>query len=171
VRAAPRDDHFSLGYAEGMASPRARRFRVNQTEVEKRLWSRLRNRGLLGLKFRRQVPLGDFVADFVCADHALVVELDGGQHASSQVRDDRRTAWLEARGWRVLRFWNNEVNENIDGVLQVIAGACGTDVNDPRSGPHRRPHPGPLPQGEGEGTSRARPRRMLSRGYAPGQRD
>jgi very-short-patch-repair endonuclease len=143
-----------------MASPTARRLRANQTEVEKRLWSRLRDRGLFGIKFRRQVPLGPFVVDFVCADHALVVEPDGGQHASPEAADDRRTAWLESRGWRVIRFWNNDVSENIEGVLQVIAGACGIDVDDPR--------PGPLPRGEGEGAvSAKRPRRMLSRGYAP----
>jgi very-short-patch-repair endonuclease len=144
-----------------MASVTARRLRANQTEVEKRLWSRLRDRGLRGLKFRRQVPLGDFVADFVCADHALVIELDGGQHASSEVADERRTDWLKSRGWRAIRFWNNEVSENIDGVLHAIAGACGVDPD--------RPHPDPLPRGEGEGvsTSAHRSRRMLSRGYAP----
>jgi very-short-patch-repair endonuclease len=146
-----------------MATAKARRPRANQTEVEKRRWSRLRDRGLLGLKFRRQVPLGDFVVDFVCADHALVVEVDGGQHTSSEAGDDRRTAWLESRGWRVIRFWNNEVNENIDGVLHAIAGACGIDVADP--------HPGPPPGGEGEEKSGGlRPRRMLSRGLAPRER-
>jgi very-short-patch-repair endonuclease len=69
-----------------MATATARRLRANQTDVEKRLWARLRNRGLLGLKFRRQVPLGDFVADFVCTDHALVVELDGGQQRPQRRR-------------------------------------------------------------------------------------
>jgi len=157
-----------------MAIATARRLRANQTEVEKRLWSRLRDRGLFSLKFRRQVPLGPFVADFVCAEQALVVELDGGQHSSSEASDDRRTAWLESRGWRVIRFWNNQANENIEGVLHVIAGACGINVD--------HPHPGPLPGGEGEETGRlpggegegksggTRPRRMLSRGYAPSKR-
>jgi very-short-patch-repair endonuclease len=142
----------------------ARRLRANQTDVEKRLWSRLRDRGLLGLKFRRHVPLGDFVADFVCADHAVVVELDGGQHASSEVTDDRRTVWLKSHGWRVIRFWNNEVNENIDGVLRAKACACGIDLD--------RPHPDPLPRGEGEEQpAPARTsRRMLSRGFAPRNR-
>jgi very-short-patch-repair endonuclease len=147
-----------------MASQTARRLRANQTEIEKRLRSRLRNRGLLGLKFRRQVPLGDFVADFVYAEQALVIELDGGQHASSEAADDRRTAGLRARGWRVIRFWNNEVNENNEGVLIAIAGACGIDVDSP--------HPDPLPKGEGEarralGETGGRKRSMLSRGYAP----
>jgi very-short-patch-repair endonuclease len=158
-----------------MPTATARRLRANQTDVEKRLWSRLRNRGLLGLKFRRQVPLGDFVADFVCADHALVIELDGGQHASSEARDDPRTAWLESRGWRVIRFWNNEINENLEGVLLVIAEACGIALDDPHPAPPRRPHPGPLPQGEGEvrcalRKNPVRSRRMLSRGYAPRER-
>jgi very-short-patch-repair endonuclease len=153
-----------------MPAATARRLRANQTDVEKRLWSQLRNRGLLGLKFRRQVPLGDFVADFVCADHALVVELDGGQHAASEAMDNRRTAWLESRGWRVIRFWNNEVNENVDGMLQMIAAACEIDVDHPHSEKHRRPHPGPLSQGEGEARAKpGRSRRMLSRGYAPRQ--
>jgi very-short-patch-repair endonuclease len=154
-----------------MATATARCLRANQTDVEKRLWARLRNRGLLGLKFRRQVPLGDFVADFVCADHALVVELDGGQHASSEISDDRRTAWLEARGWQVVRFWNNEVYENFDGVLTVIARTCGLNPDEAQPALARRPHPNPLPQGEGEArTSSGRPRRMLSRGFAPRQR-
>jgi very-short-patch-repair endonuclease len=132
-----------------MASQTARRLRVDQTEVEKQLWSRLRNRGLLGLKLGRQGPLGDLVADFVCADQALVVELDGGRHASSEAADE---------------FWNNEVGENIEGVLIAIAGACGINVGDP--------HPSPLPEGGGEARPRlrersARPRRMLSRYYPP----
>jgi very-short-patch-repair endonuclease len=165
-----------------MATATARRLRANQTDVEKRLWARLRNRGLLGLKFRRQVPLGDFVADFVCTDHALVVELDGGQHASSEISDDRRTVWLEARDWRFIRFWNNEVNENLDGVLTVIARIFGLNPDEAQPALDRRPHPDPLPEGEGEvrsalprgegeaRTSPGRSRRMLSRGFAPGGR-
>src|SRR5258708_19172250 len=145
-----------------MASVTARRLRANQTEVEKRLWSRLRDRGLSGLKFRRQVPLGPFVADFVCADHALIVERDGGQHSTSEGVDRRRTAWLESRGWRVIRFWNNDVGENIEGVLQVIAGACGIDVDNP--------HPDPLPEGEGRKSRGLRPWRVLTPGFAPRRR-
>ncbi|HEX3499111.1 MAG TPA: DUF559 domain-containing protein [Stellaceae bacterium] len=81
-----------------MATATARRLRANLTE-ERRLWSRLRNRGLLGLKFRRQVPLSHFVADFVCADHALVIELDGGQHASSVVGViEGPRGWIHAVG-------------------------------------------------------------------------
>jgi very-short-patch-repair endonuclease len=146
----------------------ARRLRADRPDVEKRLWSRLRDRGLLGLKFHRQVPLGDFVADFVCAvKHRLLSSMVAGT-------PHRRLGTIgEPRGWRVIRFWSNEVNENIEGVLQAIATACGIDVDPPRShphfGPHRRPHPDPLPQGEGEGARRAG-RRMLSCGYAPCRR-
>jgi very-short-patch-repair endonuclease len=151
-----------------MPAATARRLRANQTDVEKRLWSRLRNRGLLGRKFRRQVPRGGGGAPGVCGPHPRLGVLDGGRHAASEAMDNRRTAWLESRGWRVIRFWNNEVNENIDGVPQMIAAACGIDVDHPHSEKHRRPHPGPLPQGEGEARAKpGRPRRMLSRGYAP----
>jgi very-short-patch-repair endonuclease len=146
-----------------MVSVTARRLRANQADVEKRLWSRLRDRGLFGLKFRRQVPLGPFVADFVCVDYCLIVELDGGQHSSSEEADRQRTAWLESRGWRVLRFWNNDIGENLDGVLRVIAGACGIHVHGPRPDPLR------LEEGEERETS-GRPRRMLSRGFAPRRR-
>ncbi len=102
---------------------RARRLRAVGTEVERRLWARLRNRQLGGAKFRRQHPLGDYVVDFVCRESCLVVELDGGQHGEDTQRraDARRTEYLESLGYRVLRFWNNEVIENIEGVLQRIA--------------------------------------------------
>jgi very-short-patch-repair endonuclease len=121
----------------------ARHLRVNQTDVERRIWFRLRDRRLFGLEFRRQVPIGPFIGDFVCREHSLIVELDGGQHASRIVADDRRTEWLERHGWRVIRFWNNDVIENIDGVLWRIAEACGVNPDSP--------HPDPLPQaGEGE---------------------
>jgi very-short-patch-repair endonuclease len=97
---------------------RARALRRAATEAEMRLWSVLRNRGV-GAKFRRQVPLGPFVADFACASARLVIELDGGQHAES-VRDARRDAWLAAEGWTVVRYWNSDVMTNLDGVLADI---------------------------------------------------
>lgn len=100
----------------------ARRLRRDQTSVEQKLWSRLRDRQLEGHKFRRQVPLGRFIVDFSCYDARLVIELDGGQHAEAaeSTADGERTQWLEGRGFRVLRFWNNEVEENLDGVLVRI---------------------------------------------------
>ena len=98
----------------------ARRLRRNQTDAERILWFRLRDRRLDGWKFRRQVPIDRFVADFVCAEGKLIVELDGGQHERDKERDAERTDALEAMGYLVLRFWNNDVMRNIDGVLQTI---------------------------------------------------
>ena len=100
---------------------RARELRKNQTDVEAKLWSRLRGRQVAGAKFRRQYAIGYFIADFCCYEQRLVVELDGGQHAEAGAFDQRRTEFLVAEGYRVLRFWNNEVTENIDGVLGRIS--------------------------------------------------
>jgi very-short-patch-repair endonuclease len=106
---------------ELMTISRARELRRNQTEVEKRLWAKLRAWQLGGAKFRRQQPIGPYIADFVCFERKLIVELDGGQHAATVAADERRTAWLESQGFRVMRFWNNDVIENIEGVLETIA--------------------------------------------------
>ncbi len=89
------------------------------TDAERRLWSVLRSRRLLGYKFRRQRPIGPFIVDFACIEHRLVVEADGGQHLESNY-DARRTAWLEARGWRVMRFWNNDILANTEGVQEAV---------------------------------------------------
>jgi very-short-patch-repair endonuclease len=97
-----------------MPNLRARTLRATMTDAERRLWSVLRSRRLQGYKFRRQRPIGPFIADFACIEHRLVVEADGGQHLEGEY-DARRTAWLEARGWRVLRFWNNEILANTEG--------------------------------------------------------
>ena len=99
---------------------RQRTLRRNATEVEKRLWSRLRNRQLDGIKFRRQTPIGRYIVDFVSESEKLIVELDGGQHAQQMEADTERTQTLESMGYIVIRFWNNEVIENIDGVLMEI---------------------------------------------------
>ncbi len=104
---------------------RARALRVNQTQVEARLWAALRDRRLGGWKWKRQVPLGAYVADFVCAELMLVVELDGGQHFEAGVYDARRTAYLERLGYRVLRFWNAALIEDSDAVCDTILRACG----------------------------------------------
>jgi very-short-patch-repair endonuclease len=108
-----------------MTGGRPQELRRNQTDAERFLWSRLRNRALAGHKFRRQVRLGGFIVDFVCFERQLVVELDGGQHAecSHQIKDHARTAWLVSQGYRVLRFWNNEILDNIEGVLVTITEA------------------------------------------------
>jgi very-short-patch-repair endonuclease len=123
----------------------ARELRVNQTEAEKRLWYRLRNRQIGGAKFRRQAPIGRYIVDFVCFELKLVIELDGGQHASPTKYDEGRTAWLKAREFKIIRFWNNEVIENMDGVWQRIEEEISG-----RASVARPPHPIPLPQGERE---------------------
>ena len=88
------------------------------TDAERRLWSRLRDRQL-GVNFRRQAPLERYVLDFVCFSERLVIEVDGGQHADSAV-DQIRDAWMKGQGFRTLRFWNNDVLENTDGVVEAI---------------------------------------------------
>ena len=99
-------------------TPIARKLRADPTEAEKRLWSRLRS-AQLGAKFTRQFPIGNFVVDFACRSLRLAIELDGGQHADSAT-DGARTRVIEAHGYRVIRFWNNDVLANTDGVLTVI---------------------------------------------------
>src|SRR5690349_10328203 len=101
----------------------ARRLRVDQTDAEHRLWSRLRGRQLDGFKFRRQHSIGPFVADFFCLEAKLVVELDGSQHADQLEQDERRTEYIREAGYAVLRIWNHEVISEIDAVLQRIADA------------------------------------------------
>ena len=101
---------------------RARRLRHDSTDAERKLWYCLRARSIDGAKFVRQEPIGPYVVDFVCRARRLVIEVDGGQHATD-TRDAARSQWLAARGYRVLRFWNNEVLRNLDGVLEVIAAA------------------------------------------------
>jgi very-short-patch-repair endonuclease len=119
----------------------AKRLRRTQTNAERVLWFRLRDRRLAGWKFKRQVPIDRFVVDFVCPEAKLIVELDGGQHDKNQEKDAERTRALEEMGYFVLRFWNNDVMRNTDGVVEEILRTI------PRSDP---PHPTPLPSGERE---------------------
>ena len=99
---------------------RARALRRNPTEAEKILWRELRYWQIEGHKFRRQQPLGNYIVDFVCLEKRLIIELDGGQHAEQIKYDLERDAWLHAQGFSVLRFWNNDVIENINGVKEAI---------------------------------------------------
>ena|ERR1700687_4112796 len=107
---------------------RARELRRDQTDCEKLLWQRLRRRGLAGLKFRRQYPVGPYVLDFFCNEAGIGIELDGGGHAESgqRQRDDDRMRHLQQLGVRLLRFWNTDVLQNIDGVLERILKAVGS---------------------------------------------
>ncbi len=105
-----------------MPNRTARQLRTDMTDAESRLWAILRGRRLQGCKFRRQHPFGLFILDFACIQHHLVIEADGGQHAESE-KDQRRTAWLESRGWRVIRFWNNDILGNPEGVADTILRA------------------------------------------------
>ncbi len=103
-----------------MTSPMARRLRQAPTDAERKLWSLLRRKQLDGVRFRRQQPIGPYFVDFFCSSCRLVIEVDGGQHDTNREADEKRTAWLATRGYRVLRFWNNEVLTNPDGVFETI---------------------------------------------------
>ena len=105
-----------------MPNKKARQLRQDLTDAERRMWSALRDRRLATYKFRRQHPIGRYIVDFACTRHTLVIELDGGQHAD-RAADARRTTWLESQGWRVIRFWNNDVLSNASGVIERILQA------------------------------------------------
>jgi 2-isopropylmalate synthase len=121
---------------------RARQLRQDMTDSEHVLWRILRNRQFEDVKFRRQVSIGPYIADFVCYDARLVIEADGGQHNESRA-DEARDAWFAGQGFRVLRFWNNEILKNAEGVAGAIAMALRAEA------PLTRPLCGhPLPQGE-----------------------
>lgn|SRR5579864_330761 len=104
---------------------RAHQLRRNTTEVEKKLWRHLRRLDLDGSHFRRQVPIGPYIADFACMAARLLIEIDGAQHAEDRkkVHDGARTRWLEKEGYRVLRFWNNDITKNIDDVMEAVYAA------------------------------------------------
>jgi len=114
----------------------ARELRKRQTDAERLLWSRLRNRQLAGCKFRRQQLIGDYIVDFICLEPKLVVELDGGQHSEQVEYDSKRSNFLNRFGFKVLRFWNNDVLNEVESVLECIL----LELNK-----------SPLPQGEGQG--------------------
>lgn len=120
----------------------ARALRNNPTPHETLLWRYLQDKRLAGLKFSRQMPIAGYKVDFVCRSHKLVVELNGSQHASAADYDAARTRKLERAGYRVIRFWNNDLTGNMAGVLETIVGAAL------HAG--REPTPCPLPQARGE---------------------
>ncbi|MFI3196785.1 MAG: DUF559 domain-containing protein [Methylococcaceae bacterium] len=159
LEAFPPSPHRGEGRGEGQNNPQiktrtkterseilntfAQEMRHAPTETEARMWYFLRNRRLGGWKFRRQHPLGKYIADFICVDARLVIELDGGQHADlfAQQGDEERSAFLAERGLRVLRFWNNDFLQQTEAVLEQILLALDESVS---------PHPNPLPGGERE---------------------
>ena len=110
-----------------MANEFARRLRKEMTDAERFVWARIRYRQIKNLKFRRQAPIGPYIADFVCHEIRLIIELDGGQHAEQIEADEARTRWLEAAGYRIIRFWNHEVFEDWDRIvdqLWALASSC-----------------------------------------------
>jgi very-short-patch-repair endonuclease len=126
-----------------MKRGQAKRLRSNMTDAERRLWYRLRAHRFQGLKFKRQAPIGPYIVDFICFEHGLIIELDGGQHAQSE-SDRHRDTWLNSEGYRVLRFWNDDMMKRTNTILAEISNAL-TEASTPlpaRSARH------PLPQGE-----------------------
>ena len=116
--------HHMENQASTAARQNAKTLRIGMTDAERRLWSRLRQEQL-GVKFRRQHPLGTYVLDFVCLDAKLVVEVDGSQHLDQHAYDERRSAWLARQGFTVLRFWANEVLSETDAVVISISQSLG----------------------------------------------
>jgi adenine-specific DNA-methyltransferase len=121
-----------------------RALRRNQTDAEALLWRNLRGRRINRIKFRRQVPLADFIVDFASLEKNLVIELDGGQHADTEAKDAARDERLRGMGFTVLRFWNSEVFQNLEGILAVIGKHC-----EDSSSQTPPPQPSPL-KGEGD---------------------
>ena len=101
----------------------AKNLRNNQTDAEKKLWFYLRNKQILNVKFRRQQPIGNYIADLFSPEKKLIIEVDGGQHFESE-NDFERDRWFKENGYTLLRFWNNDVLQNIEGVLEVIYEKC-----------------------------------------------
>jgi very-short-patch-repair endonuclease len=121
--------------ASNRPTARSRELRRNATEAERRLWARLSARQVAGTRFNRQFPIGPFICDFVSRTAMLVIEVDGGQHAEQELADAQRSAYLQANGFRVLRFWNNDVLENTDGVVTAI---MRTLLDSPSPSPSRK---------------------------------
>ncbi len=117
--------------AQRVLSGRAKALRGAMSDAEQRLWHSLRGKQLGGCRFRRQVVMGTYIADFVCLERRLVVEVDGGQHQSAAQYDSRRDAYMESQEYRVLRFWNNEVLGNLVGVLERILAALVSPLPSP----------------------------------------
>jgi very-short-patch-repair endonuclease len=118
-------ERMKMKYSKPQTLANAKSLRSNQTAAEARLWYHLRAHRFMGLKFKRQKPVGRYIADFVCWEQRLIIELDGGQHAEQAEYDQERDAWLRSRGYTVLRFWNHDVMQQLEGVLEQIRCAVG----------------------------------------------
>jgi very-short-patch-repair endonuclease len=160
------------GSATAPSQRNAKRLRANTTAAEDLLWRKLRRFPMTGSHFRHQAPIGPYVADFACMAARLIIEVDGSQHGDdgNRRRDDTRTRWLEAKGYRVLRIWNNDLTSNMDAVLEAIyAAVYGSSSAEPvhlrherrkrgatpspLAPPGRAPRAGPPLAGEGEGSN------------------
>jgi very-short-patch-repair endonuclease len=137
----------SAGRSREVATSRARSLRANMTDAERKLWYAFRDRRFADFKFRRQVPIGPFIADFICYDARVVIEVDGSQHADSS-SDARRDRWFAANGFLVLRFWNNDVLKNREGVLISVLETLHQRTPHPARARRGRPSPA---RGEGDG--------------------
>lgn len=114
-----------------MNRDKARHLRSSPTDAERVLWRHIRVRQVGDHKFRRQQPLGPYIVDFACLEKRLIIELDGGQHSSQTTYDSQRTAWLKSQGFQILRFWNNQVFEEIEAVKEVIRETLESAENTP----------------------------------------
>ncbi|MBN2080532.1 MAG: endonuclease domain-containing protein [Spirochaetes bacterium] len=134
----------------------SRKLRNNLTQAEEKLWRYLKSKQFLGLKFRRQQPIGSYIVDFVCFENRIVIELDGGQLNDNPDKDNERDNWLRSQGFVVLRFWNNEVMKNMKGLMAVLRDCCES-------------HPPPAPPVKGGGKNRRfHRRRTLGNGLPNG---
>lgn len=104
----------------------ARKLRKEQTPQESKFWSIVRNHKFYSLEFRRQYPMGDYIVDFICREKKIIIELDGGQHNELEnvEYDKQRSLYLEKRGYKVIRFWNNDIDDNIEGVYEILKNSC-----------------------------------------------
>lgn len=129
-------DYQDKGYSRPTA--RSRELRRNPTEAERKLWAAIKARQLAGVRFNQQFPVGQYICDFVSREYRLAIELDGGQHALAAEYDARRTRFLQQQGYTVIRFWNSEVMDNIEGVLtriqQTLADMPSPDPSRRREG-------------------------------------
>lgn len=116
----------------------ARRLRREMTPAERKLWKYIQKRQIAGYKFRRQHPIEPYIADFACIEASLVIELDGGQHIERRIYDKKRDAIIQQKGYRVLRFWNNDVMQNIEGVIDTILNALDPHLTSPFQGEEER---------------------------------